>query len=50
MYRIRDYQGEKLRGVFYANELQKVYKDDDIYKVEKVLAKKKEGEKDKKSW
>ena len=43
VYRIKDYHGEELEGVFYAQKLQKVSKTDDIYKVEKVLAKKKEG-------
>ena len=29
--------------MFYAEELQKVHKSDDIYKIEKILAEKKEN-------
>ena len=32
---LRDYTDGKTEGVFYAEELQKVHKSDDIYKVEK---------------
>ena len=31
--------------MFYAEELQKVQKSDDIYKIEKILAEKKENDK-----
>ena len=39
VYRIRDYPDDE--GVFYAEELQKVQKSDDIYKLETILAEKK---------
>ena len=32
-----------MEGVFYAEELQKVQKSDHIYKIEKILAEKKEN-------
>ena len=34
---LKDYDGEKLKGSFYAQELQKVDKTDNIYRIEKVL-------------
>ena len=35
---VKDYKGEKVKGKFYAEELQKVYKKDiDVFEVEKVL-------------
>lgn len=39
VYRLKDYAGEKIEGVFYGYELSKVRKDDDkeVYKIEKVL-------------
>ena len=37
VYRLKDYDGELIEGVFYGNELQKVVKTDDVFKVEKVL-------------
>ena len=40
VYGIKDYHGEELQGVFYAEELQKVRKTDDVYRVEKVMARK----------
>ena len=43
VYRLRDYADDKIEGVFYAEELQKVHKQDDIYKIEKVSAEKKEN-------
>ena len=43
MYRLRDYADDEIEGVFYAEELQKVQKSDDIYKIEKILAEKKEN-------
>ena len=43
VYRLRDYADNKIEGVFYAEELQKVHKFDDIYKIEKILAEKKEN-------
>ena len=41
MYRLRDYADDEIEGVFYAEELQKVQKSDDIYKIEKIPAEKK---------
>ena len=41
VYRLRDYADDEIEGVLYAEELQKVHKLDDIYKVEKILAEKK---------
>ena len=43
VYRLRDYSDDDIEGVFYAEELQKVQKSDDIYKIEKILAEKKEN-------
>ena len=45
VYRLRDYTDDEIEGVFYAEELQKVQKSDDIYKIEKILAEKKENDK-----
>ena len=45
VYWLRDYADNEIEGVFYAEELQKVQKLDDIYKIEKILAKTKENEK-----
>ena len=45
MYRLRDYADDEIEGVFYAEELQKVHKSDDIYKIERILAEKKENSK-----
>jgi hypothetical protein len=35
--------GEILEGTFYAEELQKVIKTDDVYKIEPILKKRKKG-------
>ena len=43
VYRLRDYTDDEIEGVFYAEELQKVQKPDDVYKIEKILAEKKEN-------
>ena len=43
LYPLRDYADDEIGDVFYAEELQKVYKSDDIYKIEKILAEKKEN-------
>ena len=43
VYRLRDYDNDETEGVFYAEELQKVQKSDGIYKIEKILAEKKEN-------
>ena len=40
---VRDYTDDEIEGLFYAEELQKVQKSDDIYKIEKILAEKKEN-------
>ena len=40
---LQDYVDDEIQGVFYAEELQKVHKSDDIYKIEKILAEKKEN-------
>ena len=45
MYRLRDYADDEIEGVFYVEELQKVHKSDDIYKIEKILAETKENDK-----
>ena len=42
VYRLRDYDNDEIEGVFYAEELQKVHKTDEMYKIEKILAEKKE--------
>ena len=44
VYRLRDYADDEIEGVFYAEELQKVQKSDDIYKIEKILAEKNEND------
>ena len=43
VYRLRDYTDNEIEGVFYAEELQKVQKSDDIYTRENILAEKKEN-------
>ena len=43
MYRLRDYADDEIESVFYDEELQKVHKSDDIYKIERILAEKKEN-------
>ena len=45
VYRLRDYADDEIEGVFYAEELQKVQKLDDIYKIEKILAQMEENSK-----
>jgi transposase InsO family protein len=34
---LSDYDGEQLKGTFYGQELQKVTKQNDVYKIEKIL-------------
>lgn len=41
VYRVKDQQDEVLDGVFYEQELQKVEKEDDVYKIERIVKKKK---------
>ena len=36
-YELADLNGEKIKGTFYEEELQKILKEDDVYRVEKVL-------------
>ena len=43
VYVVKDDRGEVLEGTFYAEELQKVIKKDDVYKIETVLKKRKKG-------
>ena len=43
VYQLRDYADDEIEGVFYAEVLKKVHKSDDIYKIEKILAEKKEN-------
>ena len=43
VYWLRDYAKDEVKAVFYAEELQKVHKSDDIYKIEKILAERKEN-------
>ena len=45
VYQLRDYADDEIECVFYTEELQKVQKSDDIYKIEKILAEKKENSK-----
>lgn len=37
VYKLKDYDGEELKGTFYEQELQRVDKKDELYEVEKVL-------------
>jgi hypothetical protein len=39
VYLVKDDHGEILEGTFYAEELQKVIKTDDVYKIETILKK-----------
>lgn len=41
VYKLKDDAGEILDGTFYEPELQKIIKNDDVYRVEKVLRKRK---------
>ena len=41
VYKLKDDADEILDGIFYEVELQKVIKEDDVYRVEKVLRKQK---------
>jgi transposase InsO family protein len=36
-YRLQDYLKESIQGSFYGKELQRVVKNDDVYKIEKIL-------------
>ena len=39
VYKLKDYDGEELQGMFYGPELQKIIKNNDVYQVEKILKK-----------
>ena len=41
VYRLKDDAGEILDGTFYEPELQKIIKNDDVYRVEEILRKRK---------
>lgn len=43
-YRIKDLEDEDIQGRFYELELQKVEKKDDVYRIEKVLRKRKRND------
>ena len=43
VYQLPDYADDEIEDVIYAEELQKVHKSDEIYKIEKILAEKKEN-------
>jgi hypothetical protein len=45
VYLVKDDHGEILEGTFYAEELQKVIKTDDVYKIETILKKRKKRRK-----
>ena len=44
VYKLNNDAGEILDGTFYESELQKVIKNDDVYRVEKILRKRKSNE------
>jgi hypothetical protein len=43
VYLVKDDHGEILEGIFYAEEIQKVIKQDDVYKIQSVLKKRQKG-------
>jgi hypothetical protein len=43
VYKLKDLDGEELKGTFYEKELQKIIKEDDIYEIEKTLKKRGRG-------
>ena len=43
VYKLKDLDGEELKGTFYEQELQKVIKEDDVYEIEKILKKRGRG-------
>ena len=45
VYKIKDYGGDVIKGTFYGPELQKIIKEDEVYKVEKIIRKRKRGKK-----
>jgi hypothetical protein len=44
VYKLKDYDGEQLKGTVYDKELQKVIKHDDVYEVEKIIKKRGKGQ------
>ena len=36
-YKIKDLQDEWLEGTFYEEELQKIYKKNDVFRIERIL-------------
>ncbi|XP_069109792.1 uncharacterized protein [Argopecten irradians] len=45
LYRVKDYDGDEIKGTFYQSELQKVgVRDDDMWKVETILKTKGKGQ------
>ena len=36
-YRIRDLKDERVEGIFYEHELQKITNDDEVFKVEAIV-------------
>ena len=40
-YKVKDFNGEILEGSFYEEELQKVYKNDDVFRIEHIIKKQK---------
>ena len=37
VYKLKDLDGEELKGTFYEKELQKIIKEDYVYEIEKIL-------------
>ena len=37
VYKIRDLEGERVEGIFYESELQKVLNEDNVFKVESII-------------
>ena len=44
VYLVKDDHGEIMEGTFYVEELQKVIKTDDVYKIEPIFKKRKMGQ------
>ena len=40
-YKIKNLQGEWLEGTVYEEELQKIYKKDDVFRIERILQQRK---------
>jgi hypothetical protein len=43
VYLVKDAHGEILEGTFYAEEIQKVIKQDDVYKIQSALKNRRKG-------